>query len=208
MATTKRRTRAGTDEDKARRRHEILAAAKKTFGRKGFHATTIADVARAADLSYGSVYWYFDSKDELFAALIESEDDALRRAILDAIAADPSNDVESALRRAIAGTFAHFDRDPDAVRLMFRVRGSQDSAQDSGVTRGGLYDRFVDDLEALVIEAQKSGMLAGGPPRVIAFSIGALIGQFSSRRLTNDDGMSADQLADFVVTLVLDGLRA
>jgi AcrR family transcriptional regulator len=208
MATTKRRTRAGSDEDKARRRDEILAAAKATFGRKGFHATTIADVARAADLSYGTVYWYFDSKDDLFAALIESEDEALRHAILDAVAADPSNEVESALRRAIAGTFAHFDSDPDAVRLMFRVRGSQDSTADAGSTRGGLYDRFVDDLEALVLEAQKSGMLVDAPPRVVAFSIGALIGQFSSRRLATDDGMSANELADFVVTLVLDGLRA
>ena len=35
----------------------------------------------------------------------------------------------------------------------------------------------------------------------------ALIGQFAVRRLTEDDSMSADELAGFVVSLVLDGVR-
>jgi AcrR family transcriptional regulator len=36
------------------------------FARKGFHATTIADIAKQAGLAYGSIYWYFDSEEELF----------------------------------------------------------------------------------------------------------------------------------------------
>ena len=61
--------RAVSEEDKSLRRDAILAAAKKVFAKKGFHATTMADIAKAARLSYGSVYWYFDSKDALFHAL-------------------------------------------------------------------------------------------------------------------------------------------
>src|SRR5438270_12842174 len=72
------RTRAVTDEAKERRREVILSAAKRVFAKKGYHATTIADVAKAARISYGSVYWYFDSKDALFHALMDSEGLALR----------------------------------------------------------------------------------------------------------------------------------
>ena len=59
--TRTRRRPAVSEEDKSRRRDEIMAAAKKVFARKGFHATTIADIAEEAGLAYGSIYWYFDS---------------------------------------------------------------------------------------------------------------------------------------------------
>ena len=52
------------------RRDEIMTAAKKVFGRNGFDATTIADVAKEAGRPFDVVYQYFDSKDALFQALI------------------------------------------------------------------------------------------------------------------------------------------
>ena len=62
MTNPARRRRAVSDEHKLQRRDEIMAAAKEVFARKGFHATTVADIAKRAGLAYGSVYWYFDSK--------------------------------------------------------------------------------------------------------------------------------------------------
>ncbi len=199
----KRRTRADGPDAKARRRDEILAAAKRAFSRKGFHATRISDVAEETDLSYGSVYWYFESKDELYDALLAGVESELRAAILESVSSDTSADVEKAIHRAIAGTFSYFDSDHDAVRLMFRVRGSG-AAKDP---TGGLYDRFAGDLEALVVDAQRDGLMAPGNPSVIAFAIAALIGQFAVRRLTETDSMSADEVAGFVLGLVLDGVR-
>src|SRR5580692_12086000 len=82
--------RAVSDTEKQGRRTDILAAAKRVFSRKGYHATTIADIAKAAKLSYGSIYWYFDSKDALFHALMESEANALRRHVTGALISTPS----------------------------------------------------------------------------------------------------------------------
>lgn len=50
-----RRRRAVSDEDKSQRRDEILAAAKIVFAHKGFHATTVADIAKQAGLAYGLI---------------------------------------------------------------------------------------------------------------------------------------------------------
>ena len=44
--TRTRRRPAVSDDDKSQRRDEIMAAAKKVFARNGFHATTIAGVAK------------------------------------------------------------------------------------------------------------------------------------------------------------------
>ena len=53
MSAPTRRRRAVSDEDKSQRRDDIVAAAKIVFARKGFHATSIADVARQAGMAYG-----------------------------------------------------------------------------------------------------------------------------------------------------------
>ena len=53
------------------RRQEILAAAIKVFGKKGFAATCVGDVADAAKIAKGTVYLYFDSKEEIYAAAVQ-----------------------------------------------------------------------------------------------------------------------------------------
>lgn len=55
------------DED---RRQVILDAAQEVFSRKNFEATTIKDIAAAAGISPGLIYWYFKDKSDLFASLL------------------------------------------------------------------------------------------------------------------------------------------
>jgi len=52
------------------RRRQILEAALAVFSRKGFHAANVSDVAAEAGVSQGTIYWYFDSKDELLKAAL------------------------------------------------------------------------------------------------------------------------------------------
>lgn len=53
------------------RREQILTAARRVFGTKGYHHTSIADVISAARISRGTFYLYFDSKDALFRELLD-----------------------------------------------------------------------------------------------------------------------------------------
>jgi len=50
---------------RASRRAQILDGAARVFARKGFHAATTKEIADAADVSEGTIYNYFDSKDDL-----------------------------------------------------------------------------------------------------------------------------------------------
>ncbi|GII94204.1 TetR/AcrR family transcriptional regulator [Sinosporangium siamense] len=49
----------------------MLSAGATCFGKKGFFETTFDDVVRESGLSRGSLYWYFDSKDSLYNAVLE-----------------------------------------------------------------------------------------------------------------------------------------
>ncbi len=53
------------------RRAQILDAAQACFSRKGYHGATMDDVVRESGLSKGSLYWHFESKDEVLLALFD-----------------------------------------------------------------------------------------------------------------------------------------
>lgn len=53
------------------RRRQILDAAALCFARNGFHATSMQDVLKEADLSAGAVYRYFSGKEELISAIVQ-----------------------------------------------------------------------------------------------------------------------------------------
>lgn len=83
---------AGQDPEK---RLQILAGARQVFLDRGFDGASMGDIARAAGVSKGTLYVYFQNKEDLFAALVSSEcsETAERLFVLDANAPD----VETAL---------------------------------------------------------------------------------------------------------------
>ncbi|MFY2861637.1 TetR/AcrR family transcriptional regulator [Mycobacterium sp. THU-M104] len=211
MSSGVRRRRAVTDEDKSQRRDQIMTAAKEVFAHKGFHATTIADIAKRANLAYGSVYWYFDSKDELFHALMAAEESALRGHVGAALTAAEARNgghqapLRATLHTAAQATLEFFEVDKATVKLLLRDPYALGERFEKHL--GGIYERFVDGIEGVVVAAQGSGEVVAAPPRMVAYTLAALVGQLAQRRLSTDDGVTAAQVADFVVALVFDGLR-
>ena len=202
-----RRRRAVSKEDKSKRRDEIVTAAKKVFARNGFHATTISHIAKEAGLAYGSVYWYFDSKDELFHALMAAEGDALRAHIAAALAAAstcPDREGEP-LRITVQAVLKFFEADKAVTKLLLRDASALGDQFERHL--GSIYERFIDDIEKHMVVAQEFGTVINAPPRMLAFSLAALIGQLAHRRLTTDDGVSATDVSDIVVSFALNGLR-
>lgn len=53
------------------RREEIISAAQDLFSRKGFHGTSMPDIARAAKISTGLIYYIFPSKEDILLACCE-----------------------------------------------------------------------------------------------------------------------------------------
>lgn len=53
------------------RREQIIAAAMAVFARLGFHESRMDDIAEESGLSKGAIYWYFKSKDDIIAAIMD-----------------------------------------------------------------------------------------------------------------------------------------
>lgn len=124
-STPPRRTRA---EAKAQTRKTVLAAAETVFRRDGFHGASLDQVAREAGFTKGAVYSTFDSKADLFLALLDSRS-AERLSDIERItsaASDPADFV----RRHAAHFAASVRRETDwwAVVLEFASVVARDPA--------------------------------------------------------------------------------
>ncbi|HEY1278414.1 MAG TPA: helix-turn-helix domain-containing protein, partial [Acidimicrobiales bacterium] len=54
-----------------RTRAALVKAARAVFERRGYHDTRVVDITKAAGVAYGTFYTYFDSKELIFAEVVE-----------------------------------------------------------------------------------------------------------------------------------------
>ena len=60
-----------TKEEATQTRQELLDAALRVFGQRGYQATRLQDIAEAAGVTRGAIYHHFGSKAELYTALVQ-----------------------------------------------------------------------------------------------------------------------------------------
>jgi len=75
------------EREKEQRRNLILEAARRVLIEKGFHNTSIADISKLAEISVGTVYRYFENKEEIFNAIHQNGIEILHDRIMEAIPA-------------------------------------------------------------------------------------------------------------------------
>ena len=114
-----------TEPARAARQERILQAAVTCFARRGYHATTMEEIAAAAGIAKGAAYVYFPSKEALFLALYDSWDCALAEQIQAALAALPVAEHRSPRRMLavlVAATGHHVQAAPAACRVLMESR--------------------------------------------------------------------------------------
>jgi AcrR family transcriptional regulator len=157
--------------DPAKRR-QILEGAHRVFMELGFDAAAMGAIARAAGVSKGTLYVYFDSKEALFSAMIADERARLK-GHLDLDADDP--DVAESLRRTGRKLVAFIVR-PANIRAVRTVMGISEripavgrAFYEDGPGRG--VEKFTRFIEAHV----RAGRLDAPDPRLAATQLQMLL---------------------------------
>ena len=107
-------------EQRERRRQEILGEALRLFVRKGYAATKVSDIAEAVGMSTGLMFHYFDSKEKLYEELVKLGVEG-PMGMVGAMAAE--GDALSFFEGAAAGIMG-FLRDEPAMADMFVLMGN------------------------------------------------------------------------------------
>jgi AcrR family transcriptional regulator len=96
-------------------RERLLAALAQTVAARGYKATTITEIVKAASVSSKAFYENFDSKEECFLAAFQAVVDHLRDVVAAAVA--PYDDWSHAVIAALAALLDFFEAEPELARL-------------------------------------------------------------------------------------------
>jgi len=105
------------------RRLLLLDAAARLFSERGFHATSMRDLARAVGMLSGSIYYHFESKEEMLLAVYEEGVRRVAAAVEQAVAdqTEPWKRLEAACAAHLHGLIAH----RDYARVMIQTSPDQ-----------------------------------------------------------------------------------
>lgn len=183
--------------DREARREEILEAAVLVFARKGFAASRIEDVAAEAGIAKGSVYLYFDSRNELLSGVFDSYA-ARSAAVLSGLG--EGSGLEQ-LTRLVEGTAEMLAAHPHHARVMLDVWASNPP-----LDMAAMYREYRDAVGALLRQAQAEGELRDGiDERHAAVIVGALEGCLVQAMA--DPELSLRELAAPIVQVCVEGIR-
>jgi len=118
-----RKKRVFQQERAERTYRSILAAAAKVFPKRGFEGAQVPDIARAAGVSVGIVYRYFDDKREIFLEMLESHLNAARAEVTARLAPEQFVGAApvSAIARVVEVVFDEAQRDPALAKVYLAV---------------------------------------------------------------------------------------
>jgi AcrR family transcriptional regulator len=106
------------ERKKQRTREQIIEAAMGLFAERGYHATTIADIAEAADVSPRTFFSYFPSKEAVVFHTVDRDLASLANALSDRL---PGETAFDALRRWIDAQFDEWAGDEEQALLRKRL---------------------------------------------------------------------------------------
>jgi AcrR family transcriptional regulator len=155
-----------TDDGTRTRREELFAAAAEIFWEKGYHATSMGDLAAAMQMGQSSLYHHIDSKETLLYEMSESS----MRNITEAAASATSTDPEERLRDVISlhvGSLLH-DRSRHATALI-ELRSLKPEQRKAMVDLRTNYDQLIDDTVSAV--QTSTGRWPGVPTRLVRLAL-------------------------------------
>jgi AcrR family transcriptional regulator len=198
IADERRHTEHGLE-----RKQQLLEAAAGLFADRGYSATRIADICRAAGVAKGLFYWYFPTKGALFAELVRTMRLRLRRT--QGAAMDPATDAVTRIADGAAAS-VRFMAEHAAYFALLDVERSDPEVADVLAEGAGVY---LDDVRRLVEEGQRAGTIADAPADLVAVGVLGTVSSFSNsyRNGRVGDDLTVDDLASFVRRWVLNALR-
>src|SRR5205823_4228150 len=106
----------------------LLRAGLTCFSQKGYHATTVDEIAAEASVSKGAVYWHYKDKRELFLSIMRERGKALEEAGANAVArvADPQ-DAVALLKAIMEAILQYYAENRTFASLLGLLRSGKDA---------------------------------------------------------------------------------
>ena len=189
------------------RRVEILRQAEKVFATKGFYKATVTEIAEASGFAVGTLYQFFEGKEQLFDAMVSEKLEIFYSNINAAVAAK-----ESTAEKISALVEAHFqfvENNFDYCAI-FICRESAALAEGHTDLRAKMIAGHLEHIgfiESFLSEGVERGILKGNDPRMMAFALAGMVNSFTfSWMCAPGDGRLTDKVG-LLVDIFLQGVK-
>jgi len=171
------RTRKGE-----RTRAKLVKAAKAVFEQDGFLDARISDIAKKARMSYGAFYHYFDSKEQIFREVAESQEELLTAP---AEADDPPPAGDSPRARIHEANRRYLDRYRREARIMGIIEQVSRYDPHVNAVRMETQKHFAERSERAIRRLQAAGLADRRVnPAIAADALGSMVARFAELWLT------------------------
>jgi TetR/AcrR family fatty acid metabolism transcriptional regulator len=164
-------------------REQIIQAAMRVFARKGFHAANVREILEEAQVSTGTLYHYFKSKEELLLEIYRREID-VRRAFFEELRGQGLS-FRDQVPRILQMHFERVRRDPDLGCVM--LIGRMELVNHLREEIQALYEGVARYVESIIREGMERGELRPGDVEVLAYAILGAIEAVTARALLHED---------------------
>ena len=179
-------------------RDKLLEAAENEFGERGFHDAAISGITQRAGVALGTFYVYFDSKEEIFRALVSHMGHLTRQWIAERIAESP--DRLTAERRGIQAFFEFVRRHSNLYQIISEAQFVAEDAYRE------YYTSFADAYRQNLEQAAEDKDIREGDYEVCAWALIGMSVFLGMRFAAWDDSRSSEEMATTVADLISTGM--
>jgi len=176
---SRRMRRLGRKEREYReRRSAVLKAAELIFSKKGFHKSTMAEIAQIAEFATGTLYNFFKNKADLYITVIEEKSEELFQNIAKEISNVKGN-LEEKITSLIKAHLSFFEKNSNFFKIFLAQRAAFEGvARDEiGEKLHKIYLKYIDMITDIIESGLKQSEFKGLNPREVAY---ALLGMLNS----------------------------
>lgn len=165
-------------KEQVNKKEAVYKAAIKVIAREGFHDATIDKIAAAACVSVGTIYNYFQNKDDILNFIFQTEYDKRKKYYLE-IKKKERHPLEN-LKLILSMHFAEVQENPDIYRILLRERCMPRICHFEGITRFEGLPRFIEEILA---DGIKRGKIRPCNLQVVSAAVFGAIEALMSRYL-------------------------
>ena len=201
-AKAQEKTTLGRAQAKAdRRKATVLRAAARLFSRKTYLDTTLDEIAEAARVSKGGLYYYFDTKSDVLFHIMDSVMDDLLDGLQDDLAR--LGDGRARLRRIIERQIGYYGEHLAEVQTLLNDRHCLDRRQFKAIERK--QQRYFEIVRTVVADCLGNGQKTTPVLTPLSFALFGMCNWIPGWFRPGGE-ITTDQLIDMTYELYLNGL--
>ena len=190
-----------------RHRQEIIEAALELFSENGFHNVSMNEIAQKAEFAVGTMYKFFENKEDLYKALVLEQADKFHN-VLSRVIEEPVNEIEK-IRNYVKAKGEAFSANVSVIRLYFaETRGASFNVRaglDSEIRER--YGHFLETLASVFASGmEKKRFKKIADPYHLAVAIDSLTNAFLFLWLEDSEKNPYPEDPDVILNILFKGL--